>query len=328
MNLKCFFVCFQIVAFTLLAEDAAQPTIKKEKMPSLPHVWFSEGLVCLKAKESGVAVANQAQDIDTTMNFVNASLIQPKFEWNNGLQINVGYQPQDWFLFATWTYIQNKAKGQSSTDGFSGFFPILSLSTTNEPSTYVTSSSVSWRLNTNMGDLGTIFSWNPVKCFILKSIIGLRFASLNQKIKANYGGGEFNEGIDAISMRNNFFGIGPLVGLSPVIVLPKGLSLVGNIGTSGLLGGFWVRQNESYLTQSLFHTHRSMTRFRWMLDARAALAWQTEFLYKALVFCVQAGWEWHKFFHQNEWQYNQFIGDHKSRNIVLQGGFISICLGF
>ncbi len=144
----------------------------------------------------------------------------------------------------------------------------------------------------------------------------------------NYGGGVFNEGIDSLSMTNNFFGAGPTMGVSPNIILPKGFSLVGGFAASGLAGGFWLREKETYLNNPLFNENHSIARLRASLDAKAALAWQKEFLYKALVFSIQAGWEWHEFFSQNQLHYNQLEFFNSRKNIILRGGFLSLCLGF
>ena len=45
----------------LSAEDSALPPWKKEVVPIIPHAWFSGELLLLKAKEHGLAAANQAQ---------------------------------------------------------------------------------------------------------------------------------------------------------------------------------------------------------------------------------------------------------------------------
>lgn len=327
MTLRLFFLSF-VTMFSLFSEDAAAPTSKKEVMPELTHVWFSEGLVCLKAKETGFAFANKSQSATPTKNFTTPSTEDPDFKWNCGLRIDAGFQPTDWFFFATWTYIQNTADGKKYTDATTGFFPALSLDKTLDSSNYVTSATFTQKINTQLVDLGTLISWRPAEPFILKSHFGLRIASINQKFVVNYGGGVFNEGIDTLNGKNNFLGAGPRIGLTPNIILPWGFSLVSNFSASALLGRFYIKQKEKYLTNTSYDNTHVMTRLRCSLDALAALSWQTDLFYKSLVFCTQIGWEWHKFYNQNEITHNSFDFSSSSNDLFLRGGFISVCLGF
>lgn len=313
---------------SLFPEDVAKTPTKKEKIPELPHVWFSGGLLCLKSHESGLAFANKPQEIAAATDFAESPLIQPHFKWNCGVRIEGGFQPKQQYFFANWTYIQNTAHGEKSTDATTGFFPTLSLDKTHTRSDYVTSGDIIWRLNTHLIDVGTIYPWQPTKHFILKNHVGLRIASLNQRGEVNYGGGIFNQGIDALKMRNDFIGAGPSIGLCPNILLKGGFSLVGDITASALIGHFHIHQTEKYLTHSLFHHTENMNRLKLALDAKAAIAWQKELLYKVLVICVQAGWEWHEFYGQNQLQHNSFDLFYGNRNITLRGGFISLCVGF
>ncbi len=327
MNLR-FMSFLTLMTASLIADDAAAPSFKKEKIPFIPHVWVSGGFTCLKAQEKGLAFANQTQTLGSTTNFKDSSIVQPHYNWNGGLKIDLGYQPRDWFFFANWTSIENKAYGSQSTSGAAGFYPVLSLSKTLTSANYVTSGTTAWRLNTNLVDIGAAISWRPVTYFILKNQMGLKIASLDQKLRLNYGGGVFSGGIDHLTMINNFIGAGPCVGVSPNILLPYGFSLVGNVTASGLVGHFYIKQKESYLKELLFNRSQAMTRFRWALDAKAALSWQRELLYKALVVSVQAGWEWHEFYGQN--QLRSGLGGHSrvDGNLILRGGFLSACLAF
>lgn len=309
------------------AEDAPKPPTKKEVFPIIPHIWISEGILCLKARENGLSFATQPQDISHS-DFTNTASIQPHFKWNTGLQIDLGYQPRQQYYFASWCYIQNTAYGSLSTNGTKGFFPILSMDNDLTHSSFVTSGNVDWRINTQFADAGTMFPWKPKDFFLLKAHIGLRVASLNQKLKAYYGGGLFNEGTDVLTMHNNFLGIGPRVGLLPNFLFPAGFSLCGEFAASGLLGRFYVKQKESYLAQTLFNQTDRMIRFRFALDAKAYLAWQKELLYKAIVLSVQMGWQWHAFFDQNQLQRNAFYRPRHNDPLFFQGGFLSLSAAF
>jgi hypothetical protein len=327
MNLRNIFSVLILTA-ALSAEDTPEPSFKKQKVPILPHVWFSGELLWLKAQENGLTAANHAQNITPTPQFSNASLVPSHFHWNYGLKIDLGYQPKKLLYFVNWSTIHNTACSQKQTNGSKGFFPVLSLSNALTSSSYVTSSDCCWRLNTNIVNGGAVFSWQPSHYFILKSPVGLKIASLNQHLKTDYGGGVFSNGMDLLRGHNNFFGIGPLAGISPTIVLGKGFSLIGEFSASPLVGRFYVKQKESYLNRSLFHASHTMTRLSWALNARAVLSWQKELLYKALVFGVQAGWEWQEYYHQNHLSQNALDFFGSNRNLILRGGFLSLCVAF
>jgi hypothetical protein len=240
----------------------------------------------------------------------------------------LGFQPKQQYYFASWCYIQNTARGSLSTNGTKAFFPVLSMDRNLTDSSFVTSGNIDWRLITQFADAGTMFPWRPIDFFLLKTHIGFRIASLNQKLKAYYGGGLFNEGTDVLTMRNNFLGIGPRVGFIPNFLLPAGFSLCGEFAACGLLGKFYVKQKESYLAQTLFDQTDNMFRFRFGLDAKAYLAWQKELLYKAFILSIQIGWQWHSFFGQNQLHQNAFRLSHGNDLIFLQGGFLSLTAAF
>ncbi len=318
---------FMCATSLIWAEDAPKPPTKKEIFPAIPHFWVSEGVVCMQAKENNLSFANQPQDI-SHLNFTNTSLISPQFKWAIGMQIDLGYQPKKQLYFASWSYVQNRASGSKSTNGVTGFFPVLSMNPALSVSSYVTSANFNWWLNTQLGDIGTIFPWHPSRFFLLKTQIGLRLAFLYQKVKTYYGGGIFSQGTDALKMKNNFFGVGPRVALIPNVFLPAGFSLSGEIAAYELLGRFYIKQEESYLGLTQFYQTRVMTRWRFGLDAKAYLAWQKELLYKAILFSMQIGWKWRVFFDQNKLNQNAFHLSNSNDNLYLQGGFLSLSIAF
>jgi len=328
MSIKTISVLFLTLTSSLLASDIVEPTAKKEAVPSLTHVWLSGDLLCLQAKENRLDYANNAQGITPSANYTTSSVVQPHFAWNCGVKIDAGFQPEDWFFFANWTHIVNTAKGVSSTNGSEGFFPLWSLGSGITDTGYVTSAHFDWSLDTQIVDVGSIISWGFGKRFILKAHGAIRTAFLDQRFNIQYGGGFFSEGTDTVTMKNNFFGVGPAIGLSPNIMLGRGFNILGDIAGSALLGSFFLKQKEKYLRETLFYETNTMTRVRYSLDAKAAINWQTEFLYKSLVFSIQTGWEWHKYYDQNQLQQNSFDFFNDKRSLILRGGFISLTLGF
>jgi len=328
MSLKTCIALSLTFTSCLVAGDIGQPTAKKEAMPSLPHVWLSGDLLCLQAKENRLDYANKAQSATPSTNYTTSSVLQPHFAWNCGVKIEAGFQPKDWFFFGNWTHIVNTAAGTSSTNATEGFFPVWSLGSGITNTDYVTSAHLQWSLDTQIVDIGSIISWEFGKRLIIKALGAIRTAFLDQRITVEYGGGFFSEGIDTVKMKNNFFGVGPAIGFSPNVMLGGGFNLLGDIGGSALLGSFFVKQKEEYLRETLFYKTRTMTRVRYSLDTKLAINWQTEFLYKALVFSVQTGWEWHKYYDQNQLSQNSFDFFNDKTSLIMRGGFLSMTLGF
>ncbi|HEY4255044.1 MAG TPA: Lpg1974 family pore-forming outer membrane protein [Chlamydiales bacterium] len=324
---KSFILSVLLLHSTLHSEDAASTPTKKEILASLPHGWISEEALVLEAKADRFSYGNKASFLDTS-SFVQFPLNKPHAEWNPGVRINGGYQWKDWALFVNWMYIQNKAQGHKSTDTTKGFFPVLSLDPRLEKTDYITAATQNWRLNFNAAEIGVSYPWKARLGLHLKPHAALKVAFVDQTAVANYGGGIFSEGLDELLIKNNFWGIGPAIGLMPVVQFPMGFSLVGDLSASALAGRLFVKQRESYLTSTLYSERGFHSRLCWTLDAKLGLGWQTESFYKALVMAVQLGWEWHTLYDQTHLPQSQFGFFSRSEDLVLQGAYLSATLGF
>lgn len=317
-----------IAASSLYADDTIAPPSKKEAIHAIPHVWLSGGLLCLQAKESRLDYATAPQPIAPGANYAGTDLTQPHFNWNCGIRLEAGYQPRDVLYFANWTHIVNTAHGTKSTDATEGFFPVWSLNKALNTGDYVTSAHLEWDLNTHQVDLGAIYAWDLNKYFIFKMRGALRTLFLDQTYKVEYGGGIYNQGIDTMNMNNDFWGIGPAIGFTPCVILGQGFSLFGDLGGSMLFGRFFVKQRERYLERSLISHSDTLGRVKFNIDAKAALSWQTELAYRSLLFGVQLGWEWHKYYGQNQLSQSRFELMNHRRNLIERGVSLMLTLGF
>ncbi len=314
-----------LASFSLFADDAAMPPTKKQKVETLPHVWLSGDMLLLKAQENRLSFAN-AESAGGP--FTNSSLVAPHFEWNSGVRVNAGFQLTKWMCIAEWMFIENKAHGEKYTDGSTGFFPILSLDPSLTAANFVTSGKEDWRLVYNVFDLGGAYPWKWASWLIVKLHAALRTAFFDQTATVYYSGGVFDEGMDKLTLKNDFFGMGPDFGFTPCISLGYGFSLLGDLSSSILGGRFFLKQRERYLNTTLYSHSGFLPHITWTLDAKAALGWQTEILYKALVISAQVGWEWHKLYNQNRLPQNQFEFFNGNRGLIMRGGYASLALGF
>jgi len=315
------------VAGSLFGQNDSKKPPQKEPIPLLPQGWISEEALLWKTSADRFAYGNRSEPLGSS-SYTDRSLDEPHAEWNPGIRITGGYQYKDWAFFASWTYLQNKATGHKSTNGTKGFFPVLSLAPGLQPQDYVTAASMNWRLNFHCVDLGVAYPWKPGKVLHLQPSLALRLAFLDQRAVVNYGGGLFSGGMDRILLKNDFWGIGPALGVMPSIHLSMGFSLVGDVAVSLLGGRLFTKDHESYLSQTLFLERANKSRFCGSFDAKVGVNWETHPLYHALVMSFQLGWEWHTFYELTRLGQNQFGFFRTPYNVAMQGAYLSAAVGF
>jgi Legionella pneumophila major outer membrane protein precursor len=172
----------------------------------------------------------------------------------------------------------------------------------------------------------------------LKPFFGLRSAWIQQHGHVAYEGGMFLMGIlqpgislngtDYIEMKNNYWGMGPRVGIIPRLILGKGFGLNAETAISGLYGFFTIRQEESYLQTTRFSYHQHLNRFRWVGDLSAGIQWKAFFDQERYALTFKADWEYHIFFHQFQLRKDDFDLVPNNRDLSMQGVTISACFDF
>lgn len=295
-------------------------------------------LLYWEANEGHLQFANQPQQIDSVDNFTTAPLIDPHFKWNCGFKGVFGYLSPEtrWDCLARFTHMLNKATGQRETGTIldaidassTAFFPVLSMQPNLSSGDYVFSASMNWRVLLNLFDLYSGYHFHPSQWLELTPHFGLRGAQINQKLNANYSGGIFATGTDSISMKNQYWGLGPLLSIDPEIRIYKGLTLPLSVAGSALLGQFTLAQNEQYFSSALWEYRNSSFKLRWILDVSAALKYRFSFYQERYIAAFSIGWEYHLLFSQNLLPENQFHLLEGSKDLVFTGAFFSGQLSF
>ncbi len=239
------------ITLALSAADSVRPGVLDSFYPPIQQrnrLWISADLLYFLPHEKSIAMTNKDTDLFTTADVTEEPVVDPHFKWDFGCRVGLGYLFSDhqWDVALHWTHFNTHTTQHRSTHGNIGLgmFPIWSLSDDILPFDFVTKAKMRWNLNLNVLDLdfGRSFSWGKV--FFLRPFAGLRAAWIYQHMHVEYGGGIFANGLnfnmlnlaalestfgkDNIAMRNNFFGIGPQLGIEPQVNLGKGFRLYGS----------------------------------------------------------------------------------------------------
>jgi hypothetical protein len=344
------------LAFVLLLGFGAEG-LAEESTPKPPNVldtfypdlddgcnlWLRADLLYFFPEEDSIAMTNKQTDLFTTADVTQKDVVDPNFHWDPGYRLGFGYVFRNscWDMALLWTHFNTDIHQHRSNHGDigKGMFPIWSLSDDILPYDWVANAKMKWKLRLNLLDLdfGRSFAWK--KTFFLRPYIGLRSTWIDQDIDVQYGGGIFANGLnlpaldstfgtDTIDMDNDFWGIGPIVGLEPQINLGKGFRIYGAASGAVNYGYFDVDQKETYLTTTRFHLDRQLNRFSWIFDAAAGIMWKTFLKEERYALTFGVGWEYHIFFDQVKLKKDEFGLVSHNRDLTLNGIDVSLQFDF
>jgi hypothetical protein len=328
------FLIFCVLNGILFAADS--PDLRNSYNPPVKDgadVWVSVDLLYWKPWERALVATNKKSDVFITDDFTKAPVIHPHFKWDLGYRVSSGYlfSSNLWDVEASWTHFTSRVSQHRSSDGsaFIGMFPIWSLSDDVIAGDYVFGSDLKWKFSINMLDLQFGRYLKLLRRLELKPFFGLRSAWIKQNGDVAYQGGIFLIGIlhpgislngtDFIEMKNNYWGMGPRVGLAPRVIIGKGFSLNADVALSGLYGFFRIKQKETYLDVTRFSNHGHRDRFCWIGDLAAGIEWKKLFHDERYALTFKADWEYHIFFHQFELKRDDFGLVPSNRDLSVQG---------
>lgn len=312
------------------------------------NFWANIDLLYWQPWEKSLVLTNKKSPIFTTDDFTKKDVVHPDFNWDWGTRIGLGYSspcyPCD--LRLEWTYYHTTADQHRFTDSNDltntfnqqGMFPIWALSDDIISGDYVAQACLNWKLTINMIDLDFSREYVFFDCLDLHPFVGLRSAWLRQHADIGYAGGIFligilgagvsQEGTDLVHLKNDFWGLGPRIGIDPRYEIGCGFSLYGNAAISGLLGAYSIRECEVYLSNVRFSHHKHPVRFRWIGDLAIGLEWKTGLCCELYLLSFKVGYEYHIFWHQLELDGDDFDLVPHDRNLDVQGVTFSCGLEF
>lgn len=310
---NCFATIFCFALSTTVLSSAAEK-IAEETIPqsmaglsASPRakdgcgLFMTGDVVIWKADQSGLEYA--LSDADNSEIFMDGTDQVPSFKWKVGFKAGMGYNiPHDeWDIYANYTYCRDRASGHATPPTGGTLYDLLSSeSARNE----ISSASSKFKLRVDIVDLELGKMFHISRFFSLRTHIGLRTDWVHEKHYVTYVGDDFDFGSpDYLYFKNKFWGIGVRTGLDAQLEMGKGWSFYGNGAIALLPGKYRLKITES-TTNVVFYTIRdNFLATKCVLDGQIGLKWDHAFSGDKLHLGLHAGWDFHFFINQNQWQY-------------------------
>lgn len=282
-------------------------------------------LLYLRAYEGGLSSVCDSTEISNfnqhgkRISKLTGKAHDPDFDWNAGFRVGAGYQFADsrCAIGAFWTHFDSNSSGGKHNR--------------NEHR---------WKINFDAVDVLYGCELDLYSCFTLTPFGGLKYAYIDQKLHTHFLSTTNRDSSSSSSssssscsgcasntrstgkIRQEFYGIGPLIGLDGDWNVGCGFSLYGNISLAILYGTFHVRSHgtdEFRHGTNINHTRRHTDACQTVVDAGLGVRWKT-CICNNMPLVVQLGLEHHQYFNQNQFC---SYGD-----LSLDGGSLLVGIGF
>jgi hypothetical protein len=250
-------------AYCLLIASAASASL------SSPEGFFAQGeLLAWQLREG--SDENWAQDIPPKSAEQSITLYDAPFEWKPGFRLGFGYQAPNhhWDTALYYTDYRTQASNKAAGDITSAYLGNFFANNTNgsDFGPFYDTAKIKWHFAFQSLDfeLGRVFNFDNV--LRLRPFVGLKAALITQDIDSDWFGPKTVDAFGNIirittfssaseKIENNFWGIGPVLGLNSTWPLYQkenhSLSIVGN-ASGALMWGRWTfsdqYQNNTPLT--------------------------------------------------------------------------------
>ncbi len=315
-----------LIAFSTLQAEECDPSCCPNWSLSVSALFWQaqeDGLDYMIKNESGLAFVNN-----------NGSVKRVDPDWDWGFRLGLGYRSNcDMDFRLNWTWFCTDGTDSTSADFPAGLFHVWTIP--GSSLTPATQAKAKWDLKLNIIDLEMGAPLSPTCYLDIRPFIALSTAWIDQKLNIDSSGGVSTGGAaltvldDAIRMKNDFWGIGPKIGLDTDWCIGCGFSIFGNIDLSLLYGRFDIDQTESILFENLTPatTYLDLKNDKfWLsrasLDIILGVKWEYWFCCDSYYLSIDAGWENLFFFGQN--QLKRFVDDSNPGINVPTSGDLSI----
>jgi len=264
-------------------------------------------LLYLRAFEGGLSsVCDSTHITDSTEDGILTSRLKsknhdPDFKWNLGFRVGAGYEFADsnCDIGAYWTHFDSHTGNENHKNGHK------------------------WKINFNVVDVLYRCDCGCSSCFVLTPFGGLRYASIDQKLRTNFlSTMDTSFIVSKGNSKEDFLGIGPLFGIDGDWDVGCGFSLYGNISAAVLYGRFHGRSNQTDQFNTginINHLRKHIEACQAVVDSGFGVRWKTCFCEDKLL-VLQLGVEQHRYFN-----HNQFCG---YGDLSLDGASLAINITF
>ena len=319
----------EILFFLLLLPLASQGEAFQYQKNS---VFVFSDLLFWRAREG--SADNWAQNIDLGFVNKNIDIYGAPFKWNASYRVGIGYKEPEkqWDAVLYYTNFQTSASSQKNGQIYSAFLGNFFVGNTDgisDNGAYYQSGNINWRFYFNNLDfeLGKTFAIN--KIVNLRPFAGLKAAFINQNIYTNWQNpinvSNFTQGEE--TLKNDFWGIGPSIGLNTTWPIYKSLkssfNLIGNFSGALLLGNWnfkdtYTNNAPFYITTNVSPVHGAAPMVRGLLG----IEWTSEFSKANL--SIHLGYEAQVW--ANQMQYYSFNMGRLNNLMSIQGAVFGFCL--
>lgn len=225
---------------------------------------------------------------------VKATLQHFNFDWEPGFKVSAGYlfEHDGWDTNLEYTYYKSHARHSSKGDFL---FPLVG----NES---LALSQAKGRWHVFFQNLNFLLGRNYFvsKSLSLHPLFGITSAWIDQHRYFHFTATSTEQ--ITLKSRNDFWGIGPHLGLDTKFYLGKNFSIYGNVSGSLLWGDFHVNEKEANKTAGLtfYHLHDDLHRMVPNGAFALGLSYETSFSEDFYHLSVKAGYENQYWFRQNQ----------------------------
>jgi hypothetical protein len=272
------------------------------------------------------AVSNQVKvNVDSATsilganNLVRAKLENPKFDWNFGYKIGLGYTTtcDSWDLGVYWTSYKGHADSniQELPENNQTLITLWSDAelTRNLIHNIAYEIHTNWHLDLDLIDLELGREYWTSPRMTLRPHVGLRIAFIDQNYHIDHFGGSWTaignqpNYVNEVELNNDFHGVGIRAGLNLRWHLGCGWGVYNNFAGSIVYGRFDVDHNETnrrtqtpFSKTKILETSEGLRAARPMLDLDLGIQWTALICDCKYGLTAMFGWEEHLFFHQNQ----------------------------
>ena len=295
--------------------DSLKQEVYKKKTPLSGEFIFDLSFLFLQGHENGLSYAIENSDAALIINEGKSK--QLNFKHDLAFQVGMGYRFafDGWKISLEYFRIHTDADGNAHTQSPHLLFPIWTNANTTGSGS-VDHADAHWRLH--LGFLDLLLKKDFVHTHLLfRPVIGLRNGWIRQKYQLIYEGGTLFPGSkDDISMKNKFWGIGPLAGLFSSWRFAEHWAIYANGSFSLLWGYFYVHQSEKAESgePKRLELHERFHLSRPLIDFSIGAQWN-HLIAKEHALTLRGGWSQLLLLGQN--QFKRFLSS------PMQGGFVS-----